>query len=136
MTDRFQPEKRSQIMAKVKGRDTSPERFVKLCLRKLHCRYRSNVSGVRGTPDIVLLGCPKAIFIHGCFWHGHKGCKRSKRPETNKEFWDRKLDGNIRRDMRVRRALNRLGWRILVVWECETRNTTRLLSKLRKFIEA
>jgi len=136
MADKFSPQKRSQIMANVKGRNTSPERLVKSCLRRLHCRFRSNVRTVPGTPDIVLLGRNKAIFVHGCFWHGHRRCNRSKRPKTNQTFWNKKIDGNIQRDRRVQRALARLGWDALIIWECETRQTERLLATLETFINA
>ncbi|MBP7947921.1 MAG: DNA mismatch endonuclease Vsr [Verrucomicrobia bacterium] len=136
MTDRFQQKKRSQIMASVKGRNTAPERLVKSCLRRLHCRYRSNVKGLPGTPDIVLVGQKKLIFVHGCFWHGHKGCPRGARPDTNRSFWDRKIDGNMRRDAKTRCSLTRLGWRVLILWQCETRNLERMNAKLVRFINA
>ena len=136
MIDKFQPEKQSRIMANIKGRNTSPERLVKACLRRLHCRYRSNVKTLQGTPDIALLGQNKVIFVHGCFWHGHRRCNRSKRPATNEVFWNKKIDGNIQRDKKVQRALSRLGWSTLVIWECETRKPERLRATLEKFINA
>jgi len=133
--DRFQPEKRSQIMASVKGRNTAPERLVKSCLRRLHCRYRSNLTTLPGTPDIALIGMRKLVFVHGCFWHGHRACPRAARPNTNKAFWANKIDRNMKRDVRTVRKLRRRGWRVLVVWQCQTRNMEQLERRLLQFIE-
>lgn len=121
-------------MASVKGRNTSPERLVRRCLRRLHCHYRSNVKNVVGTPDIFITGQEKLIFVHGCFWHGHKGCPRAGRPQTNKAFWKRKIEGNIRRDDRLLRELRKTGWRVLVVWQCQTKDTAQLERRLSQFI--
>lgn len=123
-------------MASVKGRNTSPERVVKSCLWRLHCHYRSNVKTLPGTPDIVLVGKKKVILVHGCFWHGHRRCRRAGRPETNRPFWDRKIDGNMERDQIVRRRLSRLGWRVLVLWECETRKSEHMTARIVRFINA
>jgi DNA mismatch endonuclease (patch repair protein) len=123
-------------MASVKGRNTSLELLVKSLLRRLKSRYTSNVKTLPGTPDIALVGQKRLIFVNGCFWHGHKGCPRAGRPETNKAFWDKKIDENIRRDRKVRRALSRLGWRVLVLWGCETRKPERMTAKLVRFINA
>ena len=135
MADKFPPEKRSQIMANIRGRDTSPERIVKKCLRRLHWHYRSNVGAIPGKPDVVIVGRPKLIFVHGCFWHGHKGCRRAGRPQTNQVFWERKIDGNIKRDKRLLCKLRKAGWSILVVWECQTKDLSRLETRLSNFIE-
>ncbi len=123
-------------MASVKVRNTSPERKVKSCLRRLRCRYRGNVKTLPGTPDIVLVGRKKLIFVHGCFWHGHKGCPRAARPETNKVFWGKKIDGNMKRDAKVRRTLTRLGWRVFTLWQCETQKPESMMAKLVRFINA
>jgi DNA mismatch endonuclease, patch repair protein len=122
-------------MASVKGRNTSPERLVKSCLRRLHCRYRSNVRTLPGTPDIALVGKKKLIFVHGCFWHGHRACPRASRPDTNRLFWDKKIDGNMKRDARTVRKLRRTGWSVLVVWQCQTKDAERLERRLARFIE-
>jgi DNA mismatch endonuclease (patch repair protein) len=121
-------------MANVKGHNTSPERLVRQSLRQLRCRYRSNVKKIAGTPDIVLTGREKLIFVHGCFWHGHKGCPRARRPQTNKAFWKRKIEGNIKRDVRLLRGLRNAGWSVLVVWQCQTKDTARLERRLSNFI--
>lgn len=121
-------------MAGIKGRNTSPERLVKAFLRRLHCRFRSNVDNLPGKPDILLLGKKKLIFVHGCFWHGHKGCSRAGRPQTNKSFWKKKIEGNIKRDSRILRRLRKDGWKVLVVWQCQTKDDARFKRRLSNFI--
>jgi len=134
MTDVFSKEKRSWIMSRVKGRDTKPEMLVRSFVHRMGFRFRVHRRDMPGNPDIVLPRHGKVIFVHGCFWHGHKRCARSKRPTTNKRFWNKKLDGNIERDKRFRRKLRRMGWKVLVVWQCETRNPEKLLGKLERFL--
>jgi len=134
MSDVFSPEKRSWIMSRVKGRDTKPEILVRSFVFRMGFRFRLHQRKLPGTPDIVLPRHRKVIFVHGCFWHGHKGCSRSKRPSSNVRFWNNKLDANIRRDKRFRRQLRRMGWKSLVVWECETRSPEKLLHKLERFL--
>ena len=134
MTDVFSKEKRSWIMSRVRGHDTKPEILVRSVVHRMGFRFRIHRRDLPGNPDIVLPRHGKVIFVHGCFWHGHKRCSRSKRPTTNEEFWNRKLDGNIERDKRFREALRRRGWKVLVVWECETRKHDVLLKKLERFL--
>jgi DNA mismatch endonuclease, patch repair protein len=134
MTDVFSKEKRSWIMSRVKGRDTKPEILVRSLIFRMGFRFRLHRRDLPGTPDIVLPRHGKVIFVHGCFWHGHKNCPRSKRPTTNENFWNNKLDGNIKRDKRYRGELRRLGWKPLVVWECETKIPEKLLRKLESFL--
>jgi len=134
MTDVFSTQKRSWIMSRVKGRNTKPEILVRSFLHRMGCRFRIHRRDLPGNPDIVLPRHGKVIFVHGCFWHGHKCCPRSKRPTTNKSFWNEKLDGNIKRDERFRRTLRRMGWKVLVIWQCETRDPDRLLHKLERFL--
>jgi DNA mismatch endonuclease (patch repair protein) len=134
MADVFSEEKRSWIMGRVRGRDTKPEIIVRSFVHRMGYRFRLHYRELPGSPDIVLPRHNKAIFVHGCFWHGHTGCLRAKRPSTNKRFWNKKLDGNILRDQRCRRALRRTGWKVLAVWECETRNPKKLLRKLARFL--
>ncbi len=134
MADKFCPEKRSQIMANIKGRNTAPERLVKSCLRRLKCKYRSNVQTLEGKPDILLVEQNKLIFVNGCFWHGHNGCKRATRPETNRGFWEKKIMSNIKRDKRCIRSLRQDGWIVLVVWQCQTKDINLLQKRLSRFI--
>lgn len=134
IVDRFSKQERSRIMARVKGRDTAPERIVRSVIHRLGFRFRLHVRNIHGTPDIVLPRHRKVIFVHGCFWHGHKRCPRSKRPTTRLQFWNSKLDRNIERDERIRKILRRTGWKVLTVWECETRKPEKLLKKLEGFL--
>lgn len=122
-------------MTSIKGRDTSPEKSVRSCLRQLGISFRGNVKKLAGTPDIVIQGQKKAIFVHGCFWHGHKGCRRSERPETNRPFWDMKIDGNIARDSRNLRDLKKEGWKVLVIWQCQIKDESKLMTRLLRFDE-
>jgi DNA mismatch endonuclease, patch repair protein len=134
MTDVFSKEKRSWIMSRVKWRDTKPEILVRSFVHRLGFRFRVHRRDLPGNPDILLPRHGMVIFVHGCFWHGHKRCPRSKRPETNKSFWNQKLDANIERDKRFRKELRRMGWKLLVVWQCETSNPEKLLEKLERFL--
>ena len=134
MTDVFSKEKRSWIMSRVKGRNTKPEILVRSFVHRLGFRFRLHRRDLPGNPDIVLPRHGKVIFVHGCFWHGHKRCRRSKRPTTNKGFWNKKLDENIERDKRFQRKLRRMSWKVLIVWQCETRKPEKLLGKLERFL--
>lgn len=132
MTDVFSKEKRSWLMRRVKRRDTKPEILVRSFVHRMGYRFRIHRRDLPGNPDIVFPRHGKVIFVHGCFWHGHEGCPRSKRPTTNKSFWNEKLDGNTARDKRFRRALQRMGWKVFVVWQCETQEPEKLLLKLKR----
>ncbi len=119
MPDVYDPAKRSEVMRSVKGVDTGPERLVRSSLHRMGYRFRLHRSDLPGRPDIVLPKHKIVIFVHGCFWHGHPGCKHSARPRSHTDFWTRKLDRNIQRDKANIRALRRTGWRVLVIWECQ-----------------
>lgn len=121
-------------MSAVSGGDTKPELIVRRLVHGMGFRYRLHVASLPGKPDMVLARHRKAIFIHGCFWHGHEGCKRAGRPASNIEFWNVKLDKNIERDQRNLTELERLGWKILTVWECETKNIAKLTEILSNFL--
>lgn len=109
MPDVFTSEKRSWIMGRVKSRNTKPEMLVRSMIHRMGFRFRLHKKDLPGNPDIVLCKHKKVIFIHGCFWHGHEDCPRSKRPTTNIEFWNKKLDQNIERDKRFQRLLKEAG---------------------------
>lgn len=121
-------------MGRIKGRDTKPEILVRSLVHRMGYRFRVNVRRLPGNPDIVLPRHKKVIFVHGCFWHGHQDCPRSKRPTTNVDFWNRKLDLNIERDKRFEAELISQGWRVLIIWQCETRKPDELLGKLEGFL--
>ena len=135
MADRFSAEKRSEIMSRVKGSNTSVEIKVRGLLHSLGYRFRLHVAGLPGRPDIVLPKRQAVILVHGCFWHGHRGCQRSRRPQSNSEFWASKIDGNIARDKKIERKLRGLGWKVLVVWECKTKNEAQLARRLARFLQ-
>lgn len=115
-------EKRSRMMAGIRGKDTKPEILVRKVLFSYGYRFRLHRKDLPGAPDIVLPGRRIAIFVHGCFWHQHAFCRLAKLPATNSEFWRLKLEGNVRRDAGAVAELLRAGWRVVVVWECATRD--------------
>ena len=117
--DIYSREKRSDIMSRVKATDTSPELTVRRMLYNLGYRFRVHRNDLPGKPDIVLPKYKAAIFVHGCFWHHHRGCKKSKLPETNANFWRKKILDNVSRDKRTTRELRKKGWKVLVIWECQ-----------------
>ena len=117
-------------MASVRARDTKPEMIVRSLLHRSGFRYRLHRVELPGSPDIVLPKHNCVILVHGRFWHQHSNCSKSKRPITNTQFWTKKLDDNMRRDERNTKLLEERGWRVIVVWECETRDHGRLASRL------
>lgn len=114
-------EKRSQIMASVKSSDTKPEMLVRRYLHAHGFRYGLHNRKLPGSPDIVLRKYKTVIFINGCFWHGHEGCKYYRLPKSNIEFWQTKLERNRQRDIETVKALKTKGWRVITIWECELR---------------
>jgi DNA mismatch endonuclease (patch repair protein) len=132
--DRITPEARRRNMRAVKNENTEPEVAVRKSLRLMGCGYRLHGQGLPGRPDIVMAGRKAAIFVHGCFWHQHHGCPKAKPPKTRVEFWDRKLANNVLRDQRNLQKLEALGWASLVIWECETRDPSRLTRLLTEFL--
>jgi len=129
--DSFTPEKRSEIMSKIRSKDTRPEFIVRKLLHKLGYRFRIHSKALPGKPDIVLKKYRTAIFINGCFWHHHKGCKRSNWPKSNKDYWIPKIKRTIQRDSESHKKLQILGWNVLVIWECETKKTENLFEIIR-----
>lgn len=118
MTDIKSPESRSKNMAAIKGKDTKPEVFVRRCLFKRGYRYRKNVTHIPGHPDVFLAKYNTAIFIHGCFWHQHPGCKYAYMPKSRVEFWTNKFERNMLRDRVVRQELAEKGIKNITIWEC------------------
>ncbi len=128
--DRLSPERRSWLMSRIKGANTKPELEVRSLLHRMGYRFRLHRRDLPGTPDIVLPGRATVVFVNGCFWHGH-ACKRSKMPKSRESYWVAKIEGNRLRDARKRRRLKALGWKVVVVWECELGKPERLAEKLR-----
>lgn len=132
--DIFAADKRSLIMSRIGGKDTKPEVRVRRLLHALGYRFRIHRKDLPGTPDIVLPRWKAVIFVHGCYWHQHEGCKRATMPADNKAFWEKKLRGNKVRDARNIEQLEDAGYRCLVVWECETKNVDHLAKRLAAFL--
>ena len=120
MTDFMTPQQRSKAMSKVRGYNTKPEKLIRSNLHRQGFRFRINNPNLPGRPDIVLKKYNTIIFVHGCFWHHHKGCKKSKLPQTRTEFWENKIASTVMRDKRNVSDLTEQGWRIAIVWECGT----------------
>jgi DNA mismatch endonuclease (patch repair protein) len=125
MVDIVSPEKRSAMMAGIRGKDTKPEIAIRKALFALGWRYRIHDKRLPGKPDLVFPRRKAVIFVEGCFWHGHD-CHLFKMPSSRQEFWHSKIEGNRQRDIRVRAELHTLGWRHLTVWECALKGRTRL----------
>lgn len=120
--DIYSKQKRSEMMSRVRVANTKPEMIVRRKLHSLGFRFRLHRKELPGKPDIVLTKHRAVIFVHGCFWHQHESCSKAKPPSSNVEFWENKLKENMRRDFRNVSELKRLGWHVLIVWECETKN--------------
>ena len=123
-------------MAQVKGRDTNPEKAVRSLLHRMGYRFRLQKKDLPGKPDIVLPKYHTAVFVHGCFWHRHSGCKRASRPATNIAYWDQKFARNVTRDAQNEVALENLGWHVLVVWECELKGLDALRVRFHEYFTA
>jgi DNA mismatch endonuclease, patch repair protein len=134
MTDIFTGEKRTQIMSRVKNCRTEPEEKVAKILRELSIGYRRNVKTLPGQPDLVVYSLRTAIFVNGCFWHGHNNCPRAKLPKTNRTFWQKKITTNRRRDGRSIRQLREQNWHTITVWQCRLRNTAQVKSRLARLL--
>ncbi len=136
MTDVFDAQKRSAVMAQVRGKNTKPEMRVRRLLTQLGARYRLHRKDLPGSPDVVLPGRKLAIFVHGCFWHGHD-CKRGARaPKANADYWLTKITRNRARDITSREALQAAGWRVETLWECEMKDEATLHERLSALLDA
>ena len=143
MADIKSPEQRSQNMAKIRSKDTKPEEYIRHLLFNRGYRYRKNVASVPGHPDAWLAKYNVALFVHGCFWHRHPGCKYAYTPKSRVEFWNRKFENNIARDKEVRDQLQAQGIRSLVIWECTVKRMLGsesekqfILSTIEKYLQS
>ncbi|MNX55641.1 Very short patch repair protein [compost metagenome] len=134
LMDIVTPEKRSRMMAGIKGKNTKPELVVRKLVHGMGFRYRLHRKDLPGSPDLVFPRLKKVIFVHGCFWHRHTGCRFAYTPKSNAQFWLDKLEGNIRRDGQAVMALDILGWQVLIVWECEVADLPALTRKVSSFL--
>ncbi len=123
---------RSRIMRAVRRRDTPPELAVRKALHAMGLRFRLHRADLPGTPDVVLPRWRVALFVHGCFWHRHPGCPKATMPKSNRTYWKSKFTANVARDARVSHELEEMGWKVVVIWECETRDPERLAITLRE----
>lgn len=133
MVDRLTPEKRSQLMARIGPKNTKPELIVRRMLHAAGWRYRLHRKGLPGTPDIVFGSRKVALFVHGCFWHGHH-CKLGRLPKTRPEFWSDKIDGNRARDARKVDQLVKQGWRVMTIWQCSLKDRSGSLHEIETFL--
>lgn len=134
MTDNLSKELRSYNMSQIRSCDTAPEKKVRQYLFSRGFRYRKNDKRYPGKPDIVLPRYRTVIFVHGCFWHQHKNCRYSVMPKSNIDFWSKKLQGNVERDKRNIRYLKKLGWKVIVIWECQLKNN-KFENKMKKVLK-
>ena len=135
--EKISPETRSRMMAGIRGGNTKPERLVRSGLHAAGFRFRLHRRGMPGRPDLVLPRWHVAVFVHGCFWHGHAGCPYFRVPKTRTVFWTDKISRNSKRDRAVEAALRQLGWRVATVWECALRHdANNVISQLVAFIQS
>lgn len=128
------PEARRRLMANVRSADTKPELIVRRTAHALGYRYRLHVRSLPGSPDLVFSRKKKIVFVHGCFWHRHEGCSRTTFPKTRADYWNAKFLANVARDAAQATVLRGLGWSVLTIWECETRNRFLLQQMISNFL--
>lgn len=134
MIDHVSKEKRSEIMKRIRGKDTAPELIVRKLIYSLGYRYRLHGQKLPGKPDIVFAGKKKVIFVHGCFWHGHN-CKKGKPPKSNLDYWLPKLKENRRRDTLNQKLIRSAGWEVLIIWQCQIHDAITLEKAIINFLE-
>lgn len=136
MADRLTPEARSVNMSRIRGRDTGPEIAVRKALHAAGYQFRLHRRDLPGTPDIVLVRQRIAVFVHGCYWHRHEGCRNATTPGTRTDLWQAKFAANVERDARKTAALEAAGWKVVVIWECEAAKPDSLAAVIRERLPA
>jgi len=134
--DTISPAERSEIMSRVRSKDSRPEMALRKLVFSLGYRYRLHNRALPGCPDLVFSALRKVVFVHGCFWHLHKNCPLARMPKSRVDFWSSKLELNKTRDEKNVRKLRRLGWRVLTIWECEIARNRRVSDKIMRFLNA
>lgn len=134
--DSVSRKRRSEIMSRVRSKDTGPEMLVRRLVFAMGYRYRLHAKDLPGKPDLVFRRRRKIIFVHGCFWHRHEGCALARLPKSREEFWIPKLEANRERDERNRKELKKAGWKVLTIWECQLDDTGRLRGRIGRFLDA
>lgn len=132
--DNVSKEKRSEIMRNIRGKDTVPEKAVRSMIHRMGYRYRLHAKYLPGKPDMVFPGRKKVIFVHGCFWHLHEGCRKAAFPKSKKQYWVPKLLLNRERDQHTVQELKKMGWKVLVVWQCQISKTSVLSRRIKRFL--
>jgi len=132
MVDRLSPQRRSWLMSRVRGKNTSPEMRVRRAAHGLGLRFRLHPTNLPGKPDLVFPKYNQILFVHGCYWHRHPGCPKASAPSS--PFWRQKFRTNVARDIRVTKQLRKLGWRVAVIWECETKDPVRLARRIEGIV--
>jgi DNA mismatch endonuclease, patch repair protein len=133
--DRISKDHRSWNMARIRSKNTAPEKIVRSLLHRMGYRFRLHVTSLPGKPDLVLPKYKAVIFVHGCFWHRHPGCKYAYSPKSRVEFWEKKFEQNIDAHDKAMRELGQMGWRVLVIWECELVNLDKVKQRLTHFLQ-
>ena len=136
MTDILTPEQRSERMSRIRWRDMKPELVVRRLTHALGYRYRLHRRDLPGRPDMAFISRRKVIFVHGCFWHRHARCRLARLPKSRRDYWIPKLEGNRTRDLHNQTELDRMGWSVLVIWECEVADVSLLERKIRLYLES
>lgn len=121
-------------MSRIRSKGSKPELQLRRLIHGLGYRYRLHVKDLPGKPDLVFPGRKKIIFLHGCFWHQHEGCKDSRIPDSRRDYWEPKLGGNVTRDRQHEQALGQMGWKVLTVWECDLRRREQLVETIENFL--
>jgi DNA mismatch endonuclease (patch repair protein) len=129
-------EARSRMMGRIRGKDTKPELVIRTVAHSLGYRFRLHRKDLPGSPDLVFPSRSTVIFVHGCYWHRHPGCRYCYVPKSNIEFWEQKFRNNVARDERVRTELEQRGWRVVIIWECEAADNIILRGKLKESLES
>ena len=132
MVDSLSPERRSWNMSRIRSGNTQPEKIVRSMLHRLGFRFRLHRKDLPGSPDITLTRYQTVVFVHGCFWHRHVNCRFAYTPKSRTEFWNAKFERNVSRDLEVQKQLLSLGWKVVVVWECETQEAVKLSRRLTR----
>ena len=135
MTDKFSKSVRSRVMSRIRSRDTKPEKLVRCMMHSLGYRFRLHDKNLPGRPDLVLKKHQTAVFVNGCFWHQHPGCKKAASPKSNNVYWDAKLAKNVDRDKKNIETIENEGWRCFILWECETNDIEALRNKIKVFMD-
>ncbi|MDN7467988.1 DNA mismatch endonuclease Vsr [Burkholderia orbicola] len=133
--DSLTPTERSERMSRIKGKNTKPELVVRSLIHRAGYRYRLHGKDLPGSPDMVFPKRRKVIFVHGCFWHRHEGCRLARLPKTRLDFWRPKLDANAARDKEAERRLAELGWKVMIIWECEVKDEAALMPRIGAFLD-